>query len=99
MARTKEYYTNSHFEFRNAENYQDFKEFTDDIDAQAYQVHFKEISHSFINSLVDKGELYLFQIYNKDFSPYSRGTPNLHTLYFKMLFDERNLGCDIQTRR
>ena len=92
MERTKEYYTNSHFEFRNAENYQDFKEFTDDIDAQAYQVHFKEISHSFINSLVDKGELYLFQIYNKDFSPYSRGTPNLHTLYFKMLFDERNLA-------
>ena len=42
--------------------------------------------------LVEDGYIYLFQIYNKDFSKYSKGTPNLHTLYFKMLFDERNLS-------
>lgn len=42
--------------------------------------------------LADNGYIYLFQIYNKDFSKYSKGTPNLHTLYFKMLFDERNLS-------
>ena len=45
----------------------------------------------YINSLVAEGKIYLFQIYNKDFSPNSKGTPNLHTLYWKMLFDERNL--------
>lgn len=27
----------------------------------------------------------------KDFSEYSKGNLNLHTIYFKMLFDERNL--------
>ena len=42
--------------------------------------------------LVESGYIYLFQIYSKDFSKYSKGTPNLHTLYFKMLFDEKNLS-------
>ena len=46
----------------------------------------------YIDSLVNEGKIYLFQIYNKDFSPYSKGTPNLHTLYWKILFDERNLA-------
>ena len=41
--------------------------------------------------MVNEGKLYLFQIYNKDFSPYSKGKPNLHTLYWKMLFDSKNL--------
>lgn len=50
-----------------------------------------KIPTSFIDKLVDEGKIYLFQLYNKDFSPHSKGTPNLHTLYFKMLFDERNL--------
>lgn len=40
---------------------------------------------------MDEGKLYLFWIYNKDFSPYSKGTPNLHTLYWRMLFSEENL--------
>ena len=46
----------------------------------------------YINNKIDSGEIYLFQIYSKDFSEYSKGTPNMHTLYFKMLFDERNLA-------
>jgi CRISPR-associated protein Cpf1 len=50
------------------------------------------VSAQYIDKLVDEGKLYLFQIYNKDFSPRSKGTPNLHTLYWKMLFDERNLA-------
>jgi CRISPR-associated protein Cpf1 len=41
---------------------------------------------------VAEGKLYLFQIYNKDFSPFSKGTPNMHTLYWKALFDEQNLA-------
>ena len=49
------------------------------------------VSSLYINQLVDEGKLYLFRIWNKDFSEFSKGTPNLHTLYWKMLFDERNL--------
>ena len=39
----------------------------------------------------EKGQLYLFQIYNKDFSDKSTGTKNLHTMYFENLFSEENL--------
>src|SRR5699024_2766470 len=52
---------------------------------------FTDISEEYINKLVEEGKLYLFRIYNKDFSSYSKGTPNLHTLYWKALFDEDNL--------
>lgn len=55
-------------------------------------MRFKPISTEYINELVENGRIYLFQIYNKDFSEFSHGTPNLHTLYFRMLFDEANLA-------
>lgn len=52
---------------------------------------FVNVSVAYIDKLVNEGEMYLFQIYNKDFSEYSKGTPNMHTLYWKALFDDRNL--------
>src|SRR5690606_34301239 len=58
---------------------------------QGYNITYTKISDEYINSLVDEGKLYLFQIYNKDFSPYSKGTPNMHTLYWKALFETNNL--------
>ena len=80
------------FEFTPTENYNDISEFYREISDQGYSVSFNKISKNYIDGLVENGYIYLFQIYNKDFSKYSKGTPNLHTLYFKMLFDERNLS-------
>lgn len=79
------------FKFRETSLYNDISEFYNDIHNQGYKISFDSVPESYINELVNKGKLYLFKIYNKDFSKYSKGTPNLHTLYFKMLFDERNL--------
>lgn len=79
------------FSFRQPEQYADISEFYKDVADQGYRIDFRPISSEYIDSLVEEGKLYLFQIYSKDFSPHSKGTPNLHTLYFKMLFDERNL--------
>ena len=79
------------FNFKPTEDYQKINEFYDDVDSQGYVISFRDIKANYIDKLVKEGKLYLFKIYNKDFSPYSKGTPNLHTLYFKMLFDERNL--------
>lgn len=79
------------FNIKPYSEYSSWKEFCDDIQRDAYRITFKNISEKYIRNLVKDGKLYLFQIYNKDFSEYSKGTPNLHTLYFKMLFDERNL--------
>lgn len=80
------------FKFSPTENYNDISEFYREISDQGYSVNFNKISKNYVDELVENGYIYLFQIYNKDFSKYSKGTPNLHTLYFKMLFDERNLS-------
>lgn len=79
------------FNFSSTESYNDISGFYREVEEQGYKLTFQPISTSYIDSLVDEGKLYLFQIYNKDFSAYSKGTPNMHTLYWRMLFDERNL--------
>lgn len=89
--RSIEYFDSYQFEFKKSSDYNDFGEFTNHINSQAYQINFIEISQSYINQLVDEGKLYLFKIHNKDFSAYSKGKPNLHTLYWKALFDPENL--------
>lgn len=92
ICRAQEYYSSYNFTFKNASEYKSFPEFLYHVNSQAYQISYDNISKKQIMELADNGYIYLFQIYNKDFSKYSKGTPNLHTLYFKMLFDERNLS-------
>ncbi|MBQ4618127.1 MAG: type V CRISPR-associated protein Cas12a/Cpf1 [Clostridia bacterium] len=79
------------FRFSPTEKYRDISEFYNEVKEQGYSLRFQDVDAAYINGLVESGQLYLFQIYNKDFSPHSKGRPNLHTMYFKMLFDERNL--------
>ena len=85
---------NSYFNisFSNRNDYKNLPDFYSEVDTQFYNLSISKVSASYINQLVDEGKLYLFRIWNKDFSEYSKGTPNLHTLYWKMLFDERNLA-------
>lgn len=66
--------------------------FYKEVENQGYKLSFKPIDATYVDQLVDEGKIFLFQIYNKDFSEHSKGTPNMHTLYWKMLFDETNLG-------
>ena len=73
------------------ESYLSLDSFYQDVNLLLYKLSFTDVSASFIDQLVEEGKMYLFQIYNKDFSDYSKGTPNMHTLYWKALFDERNL--------
>lgn len=82
---------NFEFSFSDTSSYEDMSGFYREVEQQGYKISYKDIDSSYIDQLVDDGKLYLFQIYNKDFSPYSKGTPNMHTLYWKMLFDETNL--------
>ena len=80
------------FKFSDTSTYKDLSGFYREVEQQGYKLSFTKVSVSFIDKLVDDGKMYLFQIYNKDFSKYSKGTPNMHTLYWKALFDERNLA-------
>ena len=85
-------YKTFNFKFKPSSEYEKLSHFFAEVPSQGYKCSFRNVSVSFINQLVDEGKLYLFQIWNKDFSEYSKGTPNMHTLYWKMLFDERNLA-------
>nr|WP_216655801.1 type V CRISPR-associated protein Cas12a/Cpf1 [Xylanibacter muris] len=79
------------FIFSETNTYEDMVGFYREVEQQGYMLGFRNVSEEYIDRLVDDGKLYLFQIWNKDFSEHSKGTPNLHTIYWKMLFDERNL--------
>lgn len=80
------------FHFSDTSTYEDISGFYREVEQQGYTIGFRNISESYIYRLVDEGKLYLFQIWNKDFSDYSKGTPNMHTLYWKALFDKANLA-------
>lgn len=90
---TKKYdsWKNFDFCFSDTETYKDIAGFYREVAQQGYKIIMKDIDSEYIDQLVDEGKLYLFQIYNKDFSPYSKGKKNLHTMYFEMLFSEENL--------
>ena len=79
------------FKFLDTEDYKDISGFYREVEHQGYKITFRNIDADYIEALVENGQLYLFQIYNKDFSPYSKGVPNLHTIYWKMLFSPANL--------
>lgn len=83
------------FKFSPTSSYRDLSDFYREVEPQGYQVKFVDINADYIDELVEQGQLYLFQIYNKDFSPKAHGKPNLHTLYFKALFSEDNLADPI----
>lgn len=85
-------YKTFNFKFKPSSEYDKLSHFFAEVPSQGYKCSFIKVSVSFINQLVDEGKLYLFQIWNKDFSEYSKGTANMHTLYWKMLFDEINLA-------
>jgi CRISPR-associated protein Cpf1 len=79
------------FDFSPTETYEDISGFYREISEQGYKLSFINISTEKIDNMVRDNQLYLFQIYNKDFAPGTTGRPNLHTLYWKALFDEENL--------
>lgn len=80
------------FHFSDTKTYDDISGFYREVEEQGYMLSSHPVSSYYVDQLVDEGKLYLFRIWNKDFSEYSKGTPNLHTLYWKMLFDEQNLS-------
>ena len=81
------------FKYTNTNKYEDLSQFYREVEHQGYKITYINISDEYINEKIENGELYLYQIYNKDFSKYSHknGNKNLHTLYFEQLFDEENL--------
>ena len=64
-----------------------------------FSMDFKNISKQAINEMVEKDELYLFQIYNQDFSEYSRGNVKMHTKYWNNIFSNENVDENLKLKR
>lgn len=79
------------FKFSDTSSYKGITEFYKEVDDQGYTMTFRDVDASYINRLVDNSDLYLFQIYNKDFAPNAKGTPDIYTLYLKSLFNVNNI--------
>lgn len=86
-----ESYKSFNFNWKESSAYKSIDEFYNDTILSCYKINRKMINFETIENLVNDNKIYLFKIYNKDFSPNSKGTPNLHTMYWKALFDEANL--------
>lgn len=78
------------FDFSDTDTYQDISGFYREVEEQGYKIDWTYIKEADIDRLNEEGKLYLFQIYNKDFSEKSTGRENLHTMYLKNLFSEEN---------
>ncbi len=72
--------------------YADIGEFYHDTQCACYELGKETVNFNGLLSMVECGMGYLFEIYSKDFSEYSHGSPNLHTIYFKAIFDESTAG-------
>ena len=79
------------YKFKPTDEYENIGEFYKDVADAGYKLDFAKIDSEVLDSMIDNGDVYLFQIYNKDFSPASKGIPNLHTMYFRALFEQENL--------
>jgi len=87
------------FHFLPTEEYKNMKDFTDDIQSCAYKVKFVPVRDQYIKEQQSQKQsqkqsqvgLLLFKITNRDFLPQAHGRDNLHTKYFRALFDQENL--------
>ncbi len=84
------------FQMKSPEEYDGLKDFCESLSKQGYRMSFRPIDSEIIDHLVDEGSLYLFMLYNKDFSNSSASMndprrANLHTIYWKAVFSEENL--------
>jgi len=89
----KEYEGWKHYDFTNikaTDKYTTISEFYTDVAKDGYKIEFEKIAQKYLEEKNETGELYLFEIYNKDLSPNAKGRKNLHTLYFEALFSETN---------
>ena len=94
MSFVKSYKSTEVYDYSSLGDCSQFKQvdhFYSAINLLLYKIWFVNVSDSKINSLVDSGKLFLFQIYNKDFAEKSTGKKNLHTLYWENLFSKENL--------
>ena len=88
------YWSDFSFNFSPTKDYKNIKSFTDEIEKSGYKISFASISEPYIKEKNEEGELFIFEIHNKDWNlkegKPKTGTKNLQTLYFEELFSKEN---------
>lgn len=88
------YWSDFSFSFQPTKDYGNIKDFTGDIEKNGYKVSFMPIAENYLQKKNTDGELFLFEIHNKDWNlrdgNQKTGSKNLHTLYFEQLFSDEN---------
>ncbi|MDD3422218.1 MAG: type V CRISPR-associated protein Cas12a/Cpf1 [Bacilli bacterium] len=87
-----ELYKGCTFSFKDTSAYNNIKEFAEDAINSSY--YLKKISINFdeLLKMAELDQILLFQVYNKDYSEFSKGKPNIHTIYWNAVFDDYNLS-------
>lgn len=87
-----EHPTWSKYNFDYKESYTTYEEFCEDIDKQGYYAKWKYINKNIIDEFVENGCMYLFKIYNKDYSKHKKSDKKkIHTRYLDYLFSDENV--------
>jgi CRISPR-associated protein Cpf1 len=80
--------------WKDPEQYTSLADFNADVERNNYKISFVPLSGSYIDTLQARGDLYLFEIVNKDLSLVSdklrTGSENMHTMYFRALMNPEN---------
>lgn len=82
------------FHFKKTSEYNDIGEFYLDVEKKGYTLDFVDINRNVLGQYVEDGRVYLFEIRNKDWNTLpdgskKSGNTNLHTMYWKALFQDR----------
>lgn len=78
------------FKFSETAAYEDISGFFREVETAGYSLKYRPIDTAVVNELVENGQLYLFEIWHRDFSNKAYGKPDLSTIYWRALFDPRN---------
>ncbi|MBR3022761.1 MAG: type V CRISPR-associated protein Cas12a/Cpf1 [Bacteroidaceae bacterium] len=79
------------FKYSPTESYETINDFYTEVAAQSYRLSFIDVPQKQVDEWVESGQLYLFQLFNKDYAEGAHGRKNLHTLYWESIFSEENL--------
>lgn len=75
------------FSFRETTGYESIDQFYHDVEKGGYKLDFVAINYAELSALEQNGSVYLFEITNKDLANSNPKRQNLHSLYFRQLFE------------
>lgn len=77
------------FQFNPTDTYEDISQFYSDVEKQGYKLSFHLINKTTLDTLVENGDIYLFEIKNQDSNKWKweNHKNNLHTIYWRAIFE------------